>query len=49
MLSLMVEMLSVCSSHRLRRRNFMLDLIVVVVTIVSFLVLISFTEACEHL
>ena len=27
----------------------MLDLIVVVVTIVSFLVLIGFTEGCEHL
>jgi hypothetical protein len=31
------------------RRNYMLDLIVVVVTLVSFLVLIGFTEGCERL
>ncbi len=29
--------------------DLILDLIVVVVTLVSFLVLISFTEGCEHL
>jgi hypothetical protein len=33
----------------MKRRNYMLDLIVVVVTIVSFLVLIAFTEGCEYL
>jgi hypothetical protein len=31
------------------RRNYMLDLIVVVVTLVSFVVLIYFTIGCERL
>ncbi len=31
------------------RRKYMLDVIVVVVTLVSFLVLIGFTEGCERL
>ncbi len=31
------------------RRTYMLDLIVVVVTLVSFFVLISLTEGCERL
>jgi preprotein translocase subunit SecE len=35
--------------QRPTRRNCMLDLIVVVVTIVSFLAFIGFTEACERL
>jgi hypothetical protein len=37
------------SSRSLMRRNYMLDVIVVVVTLVSFLVLIGFTEGCERL
>ena len=31
------------------RRNYMLDVIVIVVTLISFLVLIGFTEGCERL
>ena len=37
------------SSRSVTRRNYMLDLIIVVVTLVSFLVLIGFTEGCERL
>ena len=31
------------------RRNYMLDLIIVVVTIVMFVLFIGFTEGCERL
>jgi hypothetical protein len=31
------------------RRNFMLDLIIIVVTILMFIVFIGFTEGCERL
>jgi CheY-like chemotaxis protein len=44
-----VKNLLYLSSRSLMRRNYMLDLIVVVVTLVSFLVLIGFTEGCERL
>ena len=49
-LSLVVA-LGGCPAPRLilRRKPMLLDLIVVVVTIVSFLVLISFTVGCERL
>jgi len=44
-----VENLLVLKIRSLTRRNYMLDLIVVVVTIVSFVAFIYFTEACERL
>ena len=31
------------------RRNYMLDLIIIVVTILTFIVFIGFTEGCERL
>jgi hypothetical protein len=37
------------SIRSVTRRNYMLDVIVVVVTLVSFLVFIGFTEGCERL
>jgi hypothetical protein len=39
-----------CGFHHLARRNcLMLDLIVVVVTVVSFILLIGFTVGCDRL
>jgi hypothetical protein len=35
--------------HLARRNRIMLDLIVVVVTVVSFVLLIGFTVGCDHL
>jgi hypothetical protein len=37
------------SSYSLTRRNYMLDLIIIVVTIVMFVAFIGFTEGCERL
>ncbi len=37
------------SQHPLMRRNYMLDLLIVVVTIITFVAFIGFTEACERL
>jgi len=37
------------SNHSLTRRNYMLDLIIIVVTIVMFVAFIGFTEGCERL
>ena len=38
------------SQHLLiMRRNYMLDLLIVVVTIITFVAFIGFTEACERL
>ncbi len=36
-------------SLSLTRRNYMLDVIIVVVTILTFIVFIGFTEGCERL
>jgi hypothetical protein len=36
-------------NRNLMRRNYMLDVIIVIVTILSFVVLIGFTEGCERL
>jgi hypothetical protein len=36
-------------THSPTRRNYMLDLIIIVVTILTFVAFIGFTEACEHL
>ena len=33
----------------LTRRNYMLDLLIVVVTIITFVAFIGFTEGCERL
>lgn len=32
-----------------RRRNYMLDLLIIVVTILTFVAFIGFTEVCERL
>jgi len=37
------------SNRSLTRRNYMLDLIIIVVTIVMFVAFIGFTEGCERL
>ncbi len=37
------------NSHNLTRRNCMLDVIIIVVTILTFVVFIGFTEGCERL
>jgi len=44
-----VEKLWGPNTYSQTRRNYMLDLIVVVVTIVTFLAFIGYTEGCERL